>query len=593
MIPRPDAGASGIKGFRMRLLVAMMLVVSAVAFAGLLFAQHNVGENVRRDFEREFQGELAALHAVQDVRHAAIAERCRALARRPRIHAALEDGAPDLLYPSARDEMQDAMSGEGGAGAPGTDALHARFYRFLDINGRVISPPDAADVGEFGPNEEMQLALDRLPIETETGYVTRGTAGAVRDIDEVIAMPIVSTENGEIISAIELGFKLPGQGSGRADSAIESGILLRGSLDLPSYPDAARQELQDEVNRAIAGDRSGGSMEVTAAGAPYLLFYKWLNPGSLFPPAYEVSLFPLSASLARQRSLLWQFSGAAALLILGAYGASGFLAARLSKPVEKLALDSEENSAQRRLAEAALESTGRELRRSARFSADASHQLKTPVTVLRAGLEELLAGEHLSPAAREEVSALVHQTFRLASVIEDLLLLSRMDGGRLQIQFSRIDLSLLLESWLDDHSAHPNQFDLSIETQFSNPLWITGEKRYATIILQNLLENARKYNRQGGRIRIAAREQGDWVYVNIGNTGRPIPASAQEHVFERFHRGEIAENVPGHGIGLNLARELALLHGGDLRLAGSEGDWTEFELRFRSAGANGEERESA
>jgi signal transduction histidine kinase len=328
-------------------------------------------------------------------------------------------------------------------------------------------------------------------------------------------------------------------------------------------------------------------MEVAAAGAPYLLFYKLLNPGSSYPPAYEVSIYPLEDSVARQRRLLWQFAGAAGLLMLGAYAASGFLSARLSRPVERLAFDSQENSAQRRRAEAALVSTGRELQRSARFSADASHQLKTPVTVLRAGLEELLAGEHLTPPAREEVSSLVHQTFRLASVIEDLLLLSRMDGGRLEIQFGRLDLALLIETWLDDHGAHPDLLGLRVDAEVAPALWIAGERRYASLILQNLLENARKYNRPGGRVRITARADGPWALVAIGNNGRPIPASAQEHIFERFHRGDMGENVPGHGIGLNLARELARLHGGEISLACSDADWTEFEVRFRLAPADG------
>jgi hypothetical protein len=452
----------GIAGFRVRLLVAMMLVVSAVALVGFLVTQRSVAEGVRREFELGFQGELAALHAAEDARSAAVAERCRALARRPRIHAALEDGAPDLLYPSARDEMLGVM--DDGEGEAGEYALHARFYRFLDSGGRVIAPPDASDVGGLGPGEESQLALGALPTQPQTGYLRRNAGPAAGRIDEVIAMPIVSTENGEVISAIVLGFKPGGLDVGRGSPGIESGIWLKGALDLASPPDAARRELEAQVTRAASTGSAGGSMEVAAAGAPYLLSYKLLNPGSAYPPAYEVSIYPLEASVARQRRLLWQFAGAAVLLMLGAYGVSGLLSARLSRPVERLAVDSEENSTQRRRAEAALESTGRELQRSARFSADASHQLKTPVTVLRAGLEELLAGEHLSPAAREEVSTLVHQTFRLASVIEDLLLLSRMDGGRLEIQFGRLDLALLIETWLDDHGAHPDALGLTVDS---------------------------------------------------------------------------------------------------------------------------------
>jgi signal transduction histidine kinase len=583
VIPPPEPRNPGLARFRTKLLVAMMLVVSAVAVVGLLFAQNYVAANVRRDFQREFQGELAALHAAHEVRDAALAERCRSLARRPRIHAALEDGAPDLLYPSARDELLDVMGAEESpAREPGEYALHARYYRFLDGRGRVVAPPDAKDVGELAPGEESQLSLGPPPSRAQTGYLLRrgGTAGET--VDEVIAMPIVSTENGEVIAAIVLGFRAPELADGSAPG-IESGIWLNGRLVLPALPAEARAPLAAEVGRAIARDGNQGSLEVRAAAAPYLLFYTRLNPDSLFPAAYEVSIFPLEPSLARQRRLFWQFAGAGVLLILGALAASHLLSSRLSRPVERLAVDSQENRALRYRAEAALELTSLELQRSARFSADASHQLKTPVTVLRAGLEELLAGEVVSPGAREEVSALVHQTFRLASVIEDLLLLSRMDAGRLEIQFSRLDLIPLVAAWLDDLGALPDPFGLEVDADLPPELWIRGEKRFATLIVQNLLENARKYNRAGGRIRLAARAEDGWAVLSLGNTGSPIPGPAQAHIFERFHRGVVGENVPGHGIGLNLARELARLHGGELRLARSEGDWTEFEVRFQLA----------
>jgi signal transduction histidine kinase len=269
-------------------------------------------------------------------------------------------------------------------------------------------------------------------------------------------------------------------------------------------------------------------------------------------------------------------------LMLGGLIASHYLAGRLSVPVEQLAVDSEEQRAQRVRAESALELTHEELQRSARFSADASHQLKTPVTVMRAGLEELLARENLTRDECDQVSALIHQTYRLSSLIEDLLLLSRLDAGRLKLNLAPVNLSQLIEAALDDLSALPDELELAIETEFAPDLHLAGEKRYTTIILQNLLENARKYNRRGGRIRIAAHEENGAVLLVVGNTGRSISPEARTHIFERFHRGAMGENVPGYGLGLNLARELARLHGGDLRLARSDDAWTEFEVSFRS-----------
>ncbi len=457
----------GVASFRTKLLVAMMLLVTAVTAAGLVFAQRSAASAVRLGFQGEFQEMLAASHAVQDVRHAALAERCRALARRPRIHAALEDGAPDLLYPSARDEMADVMEQ---AREPAAYSLHALYYRFIDARGRVMTPPGPGEAGALAPEDEARLTLGSLPDSPQTGFLVRGGG----EVDELVAMPIASTESGEVISAIVVGFKAPwtvGDGAG-----IRSGAWLGGRLAFPSLGGSERQVFSGAMERAVAAPGAAeGSLQLTAGGTEYLLFYKLLNPGSVFPPAYEVSVYPLVDLLARQRRLLWQFGGAGALLLLGAFFASRLLSNRLSEPVERLAEDSQENRAHWHRAEAALEMTSRELQRSARFSADASHQLKTPVTVIRSGLEELLAGDHLKPEAREEVSGLVHQTFRLASIIEDLLLLSRMDAGRLQIQFSRMDLGPLLAGLLDDLSAFPDNFGLKVDADIAPELWIAGE----------------------------------------------------------------------------------------------------------------------
>ena len=218
--------------------------------------------------------------------------------------------------------------------------------------------------------------------------------------------------------------------------------------------------------RVSPTDGRGRSLKVTIGGSPHLLFYNQLNPGSLFPPAYEVAIYPLGDALARQRQIRWHVLLAGAGLLLAGLVASHFLSPRLSRPVEKLAVTAEKNRAQRQRAEAALESTSRELQRSARFSADASHQLKTPVTVLRAGIEELLAREHFTPEVYDELSALLHQTYRITSVVDDLLLLSRMDAGRLEIDFDTVDLSQLLEEWIDDVSALPDDLHVEVENEF-------------------------------------------------------------------------------------------------------------------------------
>src|SRR6201981_796369 len=117
--------------FRTKLLAAIMLVVSAITASGLYLAQRNVAATAKRDLQQDFQAQLSSLDNVQKFRHAAIAERCSALASRPRIHAALEDNALDLLYPSAKDELRNLMEGEEPPPAQSVQSLHARFYRFL------------------------------------------------------------------------------------------------------------------------------------------------------------------------------------------------------------------------------------------------------------------------------------------------------------------------------------------------------------------------------------------------------------------------------------------------------------------------------
>src|SRR5437660_1782028 len=562
----------------------MMLVVLVLTALALYFAERNVTTTAERDLRENFQAEISSLHKVQALRNSALTERCRELVLKPRLHAALEDNALDLLYPTAKDEFRDLMEGVAPGKGEGANSLQARFYRFLSGSGAIIPPPNPTEVGQLSREAEAQLTLKTLPETQQIGYVLETAHTLDGSMNEVMALPILSTETEELISALVVGFKPYEVVDKHEGTGLKSGIWVNGRLHLTSLPKSARLKIENDIAQAVSkADGAQNSFNVTVDGVPQLLFYKHLNPGSLFPPAYEICVYSLANSIAQQRRLRWRIGAAAALLLLLGFVASHFIAARLSVPVEKLAVDSEENRAQRRKAEAALASTSEELERSARYSADASHQLKSPVTVLRAGLDSLLAREDFKPEVYHELSALLHQTYRLTGVIDDLLLLSRVDAGHLQIEAKPVNLSELIEEWLDDLSALPDSPDMKIEKELPAEIYVAGEKRYTSLIVQNLLENARKYNRPGGCIRVAARRETAEVVLTVGNTGRPIAQTAQKHIFERFHRGAPVSDISGHGLGLNLARELARLHGGDLRLLRSDNDWTEFEVRFRVA----------
>ena len=571
------------RSFRTKLLAAMMVVVSGLMALALYLAQRHVTAAARSNLQQNFQAELLSLDKMRELRNATLAERCGALASRPRIHAALEDNALDLLYPSAKDELRDLM--ETAQPSQAERFLRVKFYRFLDPVGEVLSPPVPKDVGELSPKTEAQLTLKKLPKTQQIGYILESPGATDEVVDEIVAVPIFSTETGDVISALVVGFK-PFELTGKAAGAgMKSGIWLNGQLHMPSLSKSSQAALGSEIAKTITNsDRLQSNFRVNVDGAQQLLFYKRLNPTSLFPPAYEICVYPLADSVAQLHRLRWQIGSVGVLLLLGGFLASQFVAARLSLPVEKLAVDSEKDRAQRKRAEIALASTSEKLKRSTRYSADASHQLKSPVTVLRVGLEGLLHRDGFKPEIYEELSALLHHTHRLTGVIDDLLLLSRMDAGHIELDSKPVNLSQIIEEWLDDLGALPDSPEVKIEKQFPADLCIAGEKRYTSLIVQNLLENARKYNRPGGLIRVTAVRSNGEVVLTVGNTGHPIARDAQEHIFERFHRGGTGSHISGHGLGLNLARELARLHDGDLRLVRSEDDWTEFEARFLIAG---------
>jgi signal transduction histidine kinase len=225
-----------------------------------------------------------------------------------------------------------------------------------------------------------------------------------------------------------------------------------------------------------------------------------------------------------------------------------------------------------------LDRLQRSFEQSVRFSAEASHHLKTPISVLRVGIEEILTDPDTPPKQQTRADALLHQVRQLTSIAENLLLLARADAGRLELHRETFDLSEVLRGMCEDASVMAEAEGLEVETKLSPELPVVADRGAVSLIVQNLLENAIKYSQPDGCICIYARALNGDAEVTVRNNGEPIPAERAPHIFERFYRARPDARTPGQGLGLTIAGELAKAHGGRLELIRSDREWTEFRL---------------
>ena len=230
---------------------------------------------------------------------------------------------------------------------------------------------------------------------------------------------------------------------------------------------------------------------------------------------------------------------------------------------------------------AMLDRLERSFQQARRFSADASHELKTPLALLQAEVEQGLRAEAAGSPAQQTYRSLLEEIHRLKAILDKLLLLSLADSGHLKVERAPLELPALLHGLIEDAAEmYP---DLPHALALAPGLTVAGDPTLLEQALRNLLGNAAKHNRPGGSVRIALSAEGPDAVLRIGNTGPGIPADDLPRLFERFYRGDPArrrDRPEGTGLGLSLAREILRAHGGELRHLRSEPDWTEFEVRL-------------
>ena len=238
-----------------------------------------------------------------------------------------------------------------------------------------------------------------------------------------------------------------------------------------------------------------------------------------------------------------------------------------------------------RVLNATLDRLERSYQQALRFSGDASHELKTPLTVLRSSIEAVLDSPSLGDNDRAAIASLLEQTRRLASITSSLLLLARADAGRLTLDLAEHDLAALTDACAEDARIVAGQRGVRVECSLPPAAPARVDPLRFAQIASNLLDNAVKYNRDAGEVRVTLAEAGPAWRLTIANTGAGIAPEHRARLFERFFRAEHSAVETGHGLGLGLARELARAHGGDIALVRCEAGWTEFALTLPRDGA--------
>jgi two-component system, OmpR family, heavy metal sensor histidine kinase CusS len=214
---------------------------------------------------------------------------------------------------------------------------------------------------------------------------------------------------------------------------------------------------------------------------------------------------------------------------------------------------------------------------ASRFSADAAHELKTPLTILQGRIEHAL-DKSQDPSLQSDLTQLLDEVVRLTVITRKLLLLSQADAGWLTIQRTPLDLSATLDEMAVD--MHMLLSDQTLSCAIDRKLTIQGDAVLLLQLFNNLISNAVRYCSSGGQIKLSARMLPAGVEVTFSNPTQTIQLQERARFFDRFYRGEASHNrrIDGNGLGLSLAREIARAHGGDLTLMESALDEVVLQL---------------
>jgi len=219
---------------------------------------------------------------------------------------------------------------------------------------------------------------------------------------------------------------------------------------------------------------------------------------------------------------------------------------------------------------------------SKRFVADASHDLRTPLTILRGELEHFADDARLDSEMRERVASLLEEVAHLGKIVEQLFTLSRLDAGEAQTEWTRFDLSELAKTTAEQMNLLAEDKGISISCNAGQPLPVQGNRVRLKQVVVNLLDNAIKYTPEKGAIQLRVLASNGHTVLEVQDNGIGIPPDALPHIFERFYRVDPARSADSEsaGLGLSIVKSICLAHGAEVEAQSTFGSGSCFRVKL-------------
>jgi heavy metal sensor kinase len=216
------------------------------------------------------------------------------------------------------------------------------------------------------------------------------------------------------------------------------------------------------------------------------------------------------------------------------------------------------------------------------FSADASHELQTPLTVLKGEMEVALRSPRSPEEYQRVLTSGLEEVDRLDQLVAGLLLLARADAGVLRLDPQPVDLSALVGDVGDLMRALADGRGIDLQLAPVEPVFVNGDREHLRRLILNLVDNAVKYTPSGGQVTISLHSDADWAVLKVVDTGIGIADDQRQMIFDRFHRATDtrSHDVRGVGLGLSIARSIAAAHGGRIEVQSRPGHGSRFTVRL-------------